>query len=58
MSRWFGLKPCDETYFDTAPHVYRFPMRLPVPPARWPAAFSARPARWRLVGVTRSDPYL
>lgn len=34
MTRWFPMQPCDETYFDTAPHVYRFPMQLPVPPER------------------------
>lgn len=34
MTRWFPLEPCDETFFDTAPHVYRYPMHLPVPPER------------------------
>src|SRR4051812_24743500 len=34
MSHWSQLKPCDESYFHTAPHVYRFPMELPVPPER------------------------
>ena len=34
MSSWFDMKPCDATYFDTAPYVYRFPMQLPASPAR------------------------
>jgi carbon monoxide dehydrogenase subunit G len=38
---WFDLLPCDESYFDTAPHVYRYPMRLPVPPEQvWAALVS------------------
>jgi len=32
VSRWFAMRPCDASYFDSAPHVYRFPMQLPVPP--------------------------
>ena len=34
MSHWYQMQPCDASYFDTAPHIYRFPMHLPVPPAR------------------------
>lgn len=34
MTRWYPLEPCDATYFDTAPHVYRYTRELPVPPAR------------------------
>lgn len=34
MARWFPLEPCDEGFFTSAPHVYRFPMELPVPPAQ------------------------
>jgi uncharacterized protein YndB with AHSA1/START domain len=34
MTRWYPLEPCDETFFQTAPHIYRFEVDLPVPPAR------------------------
>lgn len=34
MSRWFSMQPVDESFFATAPYVYRFPVDLPVPPAR------------------------
>jgi hypothetical protein len=30
MTSWFDMLPCDASYFDSAPHVYRFPMDLPV----------------------------
>jgi hypothetical protein len=42
MSRTYQLEPCDETYFESAPHVYRFPMQLPVPPERvWEGLIAA-----------------
>jgi uncharacterized protein YndB with AHSA1/START domain len=34
MTRWYPLEPCDESFFHTAAHVYRFPVDLPVPPER------------------------
>jgi carbon monoxide dehydrogenase subunit G len=34
MARWYPLAPGDESFFATAPHVYRYAMDLPVAPAR------------------------
>jgi carbon monoxide dehydrogenase subunit G len=34
MPRWYPLAPCTESYFSTAPHIYRFVHELPVAPAR------------------------
>jgi hypothetical protein len=34
MARWFQLAACTETYFDTAPHIYRYAIELPVPAPR------------------------
>ncbi|MEO6885678.1 MAG: SRPBCC family protein [Jatrophihabitantaceae bacterium] len=34
MTRWYPLEPCDDTFFDTAPQVYRYPVELNVSPAR------------------------
>ena len=31
---WYPLQPADASFFDTAPVVERFPVRLAVPPAR------------------------
>lgn len=31
---WHSLEPADESFFGTAPHVYRFPVELNVPPER------------------------
>lgn len=31
---WHSLDPVDETFFATAPHVYRYPLELDVPPER------------------------
>jgi carbon monoxide dehydrogenase subunit G len=42
MARWFALEPVDESFFDHARHVYRYPMSLPVPPAQvWASLTSA-----------------
>jgi carbon monoxide dehydrogenase subunit G len=39
--RWFPLDACDEAFFTSAPHVYRFPMDLPVAPERvWESLIS------------------
>lgn len=47
---WHRLGACDETYFDTAPHVYRYPVELQVPADRvWSALTSDRSmADWGL----------
>ena len=47
---WHPLLPCDETYFDTAPYVYRYPVELDVSPERvWEALTSDRSmADWGL----------
>ncbi len=47
---WHPLQPCDETFFETAPYVYRYPVELPVPPARvWESLTSDRAlADWGL----------
>lgn len=43
MSRWYPAEPVDESFFATAPHVYRFPVDLPVPPERvWESLTSDR----------------
>jgi hypothetical protein len=34
MTRWYPLESCDESYFDNAPHIYRFVQDLPVSPER------------------------
>ncbi len=42
MAHWRPLEPCDESFFTNAPHVYRYAMDLPVPPARvWESLTSA-----------------
>jgi hypothetical protein len=50
MARWYPLEPCDETFFDTAPFVYRYPVELDVPPERvWESLTSDRAlADWGL----------
>jgi uncharacterized protein YndB with AHSA1/START domain len=47
---WHELSSCDETYFDTAPFVYRYPVELDVPPERvWESLTSDRSmADWGL----------
>jgi hypothetical protein len=43
MTTWHPMQPCDESFFTTAAHVYRFPIDLPVPPARvWESLASER----------------
>lgn len=43
MTKWHDLQPADETFFETAPHVYRFPIELPVPAERvWESLTSDR----------------
>jgi len=43
MTKWHPMQPCDETFFATAPYVYRFPIDLPVPPERvWESLTSER----------------
>jgi carbon monoxide dehydrogenase subunit G len=34
MTRWFSLEPADEKTFGTAAQIYRYPVRLNVPPER------------------------
>ncbi|MDT4986597.1 MAG: hypothetical protein QOI74_691 [Micromonosporaceae bacterium] len=34
MTRWYRFDPADAGTFETASQVYRFPVRLPVPPPR------------------------
>jgi hypothetical protein len=34
MATWHPLEPVDESFFSTAPHIYRFPVELSVPPER------------------------
>jgi hypothetical protein len=50
MSRWYPLEPCDETFFDTAPYVHRYPVELDVAPERvWESLTSDRAlAAWGL----------
>ncbi|MCU1657884.1 MAG: Polyketide cyclase / dehydrase and lipid transport, partial [Pseudonocardiales bacterium] len=43
MTRWYPLEAADETFFDTAPYVYRYPVELPVAPERvWASLTSDR----------------
>jgi hypothetical protein len=43
MTKWHELQPADETFFATAPYVYRFPVELPVPAERvWQSLTSDR----------------
>ncbi len=43
MTKWHEMQPTDETFFDTAPYVYRFPIDLPVPAERvWESLTSDR----------------
>jgi len=43
MTKWHPMQPCDETFFASAPHVYRFPIELPVPHERvWESLTSER----------------
>lgn len=50
MTRWYPLEPLDESFFDTAPYVYRLPVELDVPPERvWESLTSERAlADWGL----------
>jgi hypothetical protein len=50
MTRWHDLEPADAAYFSSAPLVYRFPIRLAVPPERvWASLASDRSlADWGL----------
>jgi hypothetical protein len=34
MTRWHALQPADEAFFKAAPHLYRYPVDLCVPPER------------------------
>jgi hypothetical protein len=54
MTRWYPLEPADADFFATAPLVYRYPVRLSVPPQRvWESIASDRSlADWGL-GVRR-----
>lgn len=53
---WYDLEPVDETFFDTATHVHRSPVELPVPPQRvWESLTSDRAlADWGL-GLARLE---
>jgi hypothetical protein len=50
MPRWYPLEPIDESFFTSAPHIYRFPVQLPVPPERvWESLVSDQSvAAWGL----------
>jgi len=50
MTRWHALEPVDASVFSSAPMLYRFPVRLAVPPARvWESIASDRSlADWGL----------
>jgi hypothetical protein len=50
VTHWYPLEPVDETFFDTAPYVYRFPVELSVSPQRvWESLTSDRAlADWGL----------
>jgi hypothetical protein len=50
MTRWYALEPADATIFGTASQIYRFPVRLSVPPERvWESLASDRSlADWGL----------
>jgi carbon monoxide dehydrogenase subunit G len=42
MARWYPLAPCDDAFFTTAPHVYRYTHELAVGPERvWESLTSA-----------------
>lgn len=42
MTRWYALEPCEESFFTSAPHVYRYTMELPAAPERvWASLTSA-----------------
>jgi len=47
---WHCLEPADASVFDSATHLFRFPIKLPVPPARvWESLASDRSlAAWPL----------
>lgn len=34
MARWYPLAPCDDSYFSSAPHIYRYTHELPASPER------------------------
>lgn len=34
MSRWYPLETVDDAFFTSAPHIYEYPVELPVPPER------------------------
>ena len=43
MATWHDLEPVDESFFESAPHIYRFPVELDVPPERvWESLTSDR----------------
>jgi hypothetical protein len=50
VTTWHRLEPADETIFASAPHVYRYPVDLDVPPSRvWESLQSDRSlAAWGL----------
>ena len=47
---WHPLEPADASIFSTAPQLFRFPIELPVPPARvwWSLASDESLAAWPL----------
>jgi hypothetical protein len=53
---WHSLEPCDETFFQTAPFVYRYPVELSASPQRvWESLTSDRAlADWGL-GLRRLE---
>jgi carbon monoxide dehydrogenase subunit G len=43
MTRWHNLEPADESIFTSAPHLYRYPIRVAVRPERvWESLTSDR----------------
>jgi hypothetical protein len=50
MTRWYSLQPADESFFATAPYVYRYPVELAASPERvWASLTSDRAlADWGL----------
>jgi uncharacterized protein YndB with AHSA1/START domain len=50
MTRWYPLEPLGESFFETAPYIYRLPVELEVPPERvWESLTSDRAlADWGL----------
>ena len=50
ITRWYPLEPMDESFFRTAPYIYRLPVELNVPPERvWQSLTSDRAlADWGL----------